>query len=175
MRGKAQRFGGAASVPSDGLAQTLDRHGLRTVERQSRCSLILGAQPTVHPHTRRHAMIQFSRSMQPLLIGSVVLLSLACRQDERSNPSDTTGSESARGSQNSQYTPPPSTGTEQRPSSPDLGRSQVDRDQMNRNDTSGTQRMEERMPVAGRDDAIELGNGGTGGKSGKNGTGGSHH
>ena len=116
-------------------------------------------------------MIQFSRSMQPLLIGSVVLLSIACRQDDRSNPgSTTTPSDSTR---SSQYSTPPSTGTtEQRPNSPELGRSQVDRDQMNRDDMSGTQRMEERMPVAGRDDAIELGNGGSGGKSG---TGGSHH
>lgn len=108
-------------------------------------------------------MIQFSRSMQPLLIGSVVLLSIACRQDERSNPSDTSPSQSARSSQ---------TTTEQRPNSPELGRSQIDRDQMNRDDMSGTPRMDERMPVAGRDDAIELGNGGGGGKSG---AGGSHH
>ena len=114
-------------------------------------------------------MIQFSRSMQPLLIGSVVLLSLACRQDERSNPSDTSPSQSARGSQ---YSTPPSTGAEARPNSPELGRGQVDRDQMNRDDMSGSPRMEERMPVAGRDDAIELGNGGGGGKSG---SGGSHH
>jgi hypothetical protein len=110
-------------------------------------------------------MTQFSRSMQPLLIGSVVLLSIACRQDDRSSPSNTTPSETARSTQNAM---PPSAGPEQRPSATDLGRSQVDRDQMNRDDMN----REERMPVAGRDDLIELGNGGTGGKSG---TGGSHH
>jgi hypothetical protein len=120
-------------------------------------------------------MIQFSHSMQPLLIGSVVLLSLACR-DDRSSPSDTTTpSTTARSSQPST---PPSSGIEQRPNSPELGRNQIDREQMdreqmNRDDMSGTQpRMDERMPVAGRDDAIELGNGGGGGKSG---AGGSHH
>jgi hypothetical protein len=116
-------------------------------------------------------MTRFSRSMQPLLIGSVVLLSIACRQDSSSNPSDTTGSESATGSQ---YSTPPST-TDQRPIAPELGRSQVDRDQMNRDDMSGTQRMEERMPVAGRDEAIELGNGGSGGSNGMGGSSGSHH
>jgi len=114
-------------------------------------------------------MIQFSRSMQPLLIGSVVLLSIACR-DDRSGPSDTTPAETARSTQPST---PPSSAIEQRPNSPELGRSQIDREQMNRDDMSGTQpRMDERMPVAGRDDAIELGNGGSGGKSGM---GGSHH
>lgn len=116
-------------------------------------------------------MIQFSRSMQPLLIGSVVLLSIACRQDNRTNPSDTTASETARSSQSTT----PSTGTEQRPNSPDLGRSQMDREQMNRDDMSGSQRMDERMPVAGRDDTIDLNTGGTGGKSGMGGSGGTHH
>jgi hypothetical protein len=116
-------------------------------------------------------MIQFSRSMQPLLIGSVVLLSIACRQDDRSNPSDTSPSQSAR---STQTTTTPSTTTEQRPNSPELGRSQIDRDQMIRDDMSGSTRADERMPVTGRDDAIELSHGGTGGKSGT-GTGGSHH
>jgi len=114
-------------------------------------------------------MIQFSRSMQPLLIGSVVLLSLACRQDDRSNPSATTP-ETGRSSENSQYAPPPSAGTQERSGSTDLSRNQATRDQMNGDDMN-----RERMPVAGRDDAIELGNGGSSGMGGKSGTGGSHH
>jgi hypothetical protein len=126
-----------------------------------------GSQP-VHQHVRRQAMSQFTRSMQPLLIGSVVLLSLACRQDDRSNPSSTTPSETARSSQTAM---PQSAGPEDRPSTTELGRSQMNRDQINRDDMN----REERMPVAGRDEAIELGNAGTGGKSGKTGTGGSHH
>jgi hypothetical protein len=129
-------------------------------------------QLTVQSAHQENAMTHFSRSMQPLLIGSVVLLSFACRQDSSTNPSDTTGTEGARGSQ---YSTPPST-TDQRPNSPELGRSQMDRDQMNRDDMSGAaQRADERMPVAGRDDAIELGTGGSGGASGMGGSGGSHH
>ena len=108
-------------------------------------------------------MIQFSRSMQPLLIGSVVLLSLACRQDDHSIPTETSPGQSAR---NIQTEMPPSAGPEERPSSTDLNRPKSNPDDMS---------LEERMPVAGHDDTIDLSSGGAGGKSGMGGSGGAHH
>jgi len=103
--------------------------------------------------------IQTSQSLRPLLIGSLVVLSVACRSDaDRSNAVDTTNtpSETAR----SAPAPTPGTMPSQRPSSSELNR-------------------DERMPVAGRDDvrddSIDLGAGGSTGTGGSGGTGGSHH
>jgi hypothetical protein len=104
--------------------------------------------------------MHFARSLQPLLLGSLIALSFACRRDnDRSNNMDTTSPtpETAR----SADLPPPAPRAmpDQRPSSTDLN-------------------PDERMPVAGRDDAIELGSGGatgTGGSKGSGGSGGSHH
>ena len=107
--------------------------------------------------------IQTSRSLRPLLIGSLVVLSVACRSnDDRSNVVDTTSTppQTTARSAPSAPTPTPTPGImpDNRPSSADLNR-------------------DERMPVAGRDDfrddSIELGMGGAGGAHG--GTGGSHH
>jgi hypothetical protein len=95
-----------------------------------------------------------------LLIGSLVVLSFACRNaDDRSNSMDTTNptSETARSTDLSP--PAPKAMPDQRPSSAELN-------------------PDERMPVAGRDNAIELGSGGAtgvGGSSGWGGNGGSHH
>ena len=99
--------------------------------------------------------IHLSRSLRPLLIGSLVLLSLACRSDaDRSNTVDPATSTPA--ARNSESPVLPSTMPDQRPGSADLNR-------------------DERMPVAGRDEAIELGAGGTTGMGGSGGRGGSSH
>jgi hypothetical protein len=104
--------------------------------------------------------IQTSRSLRPLLIGSLVALSVACRSDaDRSNAVDTTTtpSDTARSTPTS---PTPGTMPSQRPSSAELNR-------------------DDRMPVTGRDDmrddSIGLGTGGSTGMGGSGGSGGSHH
>jgi len=98
--------------------------------------------------------IQASRSLPPLLIGSLLVLSLACRsKDEPSNVTDTTST-------------PPQTATSA-PKAPTPG-ALPDKRQGSADLTA-----DERMPVAGREDlrndSIELGSGGGGG------AGGSHH
>jgi hypothetical protein len=99
--------------------------------------------------------IQFSRSLRPLLIGSLVLASFACRRDaDRSNSVDPASSTPA--ARNSESPVLPSTMPDQRPGSTDLDRN-------------------ERRPVAGRDDMVELGNGGSTGMGGSGGWGGSSH
>jgi hypothetical protein len=99
--------------------------------------------------------IQSSRSLGPLLIGSLVVLSAACRRDDRSNMVDTTSpsSETARSSESPAL---PGAMPGDRPSSTDLN-------------------PDERMPVAGRDDMIDLGAGGSTGMGGSGGSAGSHH
>ena len=104
--------------------------------------------------------IQTSRSLRPLLIGSLVVLSVACRSNaDRSNAIDTTNTvpETAR---SAPTTSTPGALPEQRPSAAELNR-------------------DERMPVAGRDDmrddSIELGAGGSTGMGGSGGGSGKHH
>jgi hypothetical protein len=108
--------------------------------------------------------IQTSRSLRPVLIGSLIVLSLACRnKDDRSNAVDTTNTppETATSAPSART---PSTPT---PSAPTAGALPDKRP------GSTDPKADERMPVAGRDDfrndAIELGGGGAGG------AGGSHH
>jgi len=99
--------------------------------------------------------IHFSRSLRPLLIGSMVLLSLACRRDaDRSNTMDR--GDPSPAARNSESAPLPSTMPDQRPGSADLN-------------------PDERRPVAGRDDSVELGAGGATGMGGSGGRGGSSH
>lgn len=103
--------------------------------------------------------IYCSRSLRPLLIGSLVVLSVACRRDDdRTNMTDPANSASET-SRSTETAPAPRTMQDPRPNSADMNR-------------------DERMPVAGRDDAIELGAGGKtgmGGSGGWGGHGGSHH
>jgi hypothetical protein len=103
-----------------------------------------------------------SRWRQPLLIGSLVVLSVACRRDDdRSNIVETTNAppETARNIESMPAPPramPDNQPSSAQPSSAELG-------------------ADERMPVAGRDDSIELGAGGHGGATGMGGSAGSHH
>jgi hypothetical protein len=101
----------------------------------------------------------FSRSLRPLLIGSLVVLAAACRRDD--DPSKTTDTTSAvpATARSSETAPMPSAMPDPRVGAADLN-------------------PDERMPVAGRDEAIELGAGGStgaGGSGGHGGSAGSHH
>ena len=109
--------------------------------------------------------IQASRSLPPLLIGSLLVLSLACRsKDDPSNVTDTTSSPPQTAT-SAPSTPTPSAPTpgampDKRPGSVDL-------------------KADDRMPVAGREDlrndSIELGAGGSTGMGGSGGGSGKHH
>jgi hypothetical protein len=104
--------------------------------------------------------IPSSRSLRPLLIGSLVVLSVACRRDDdRSNATDPANNSTSGTTRSTEMAPAPGTMQDLRPGSADLN-------------------SNERMPVAGRDEAIELGAGGKhgmGGSGGWGGSGGSHH
>jgi len=108
-----------------------------------------------------------SRWRQPLLIGSLVVLSVACRRDDdRSNIVETTNAppETAR---NIESMPaPPRAMPDNQPSFAQPSSAQP---------SSAELGADERMPVAGRDDNIELGAGGHGGATGMGGSAGSHH
>jgi hypothetical protein len=92
---------------------------------------------------------QFQLSIRPVLVGTIVLLLGACRTDERSNTIDTT-------------TPPQDTQSSQNvpPLVPPELPSSVERERILRENAENMEPYE-RMPVSGRDDAMELGNGGS--------------
>jgi len=105
-----------------------------------------------------------SRWRQPLLIGSLVVLSVACRRDDdRSNLVETTNAPPATARDIESMPAPPRAMPDNQPSF---------------QPSSADLSADERMPVAGRDDTIELGAGGhtgMGGSTGKGGSAGSHH
>jgi len=92
--------------------------------------------------------IHIPLSLRPVLAGTIVLVLSACRRDERPDVIDTT-------------TPPNDTSTSQNapPAVPPELPSSLERERMQGEPY-------DRMPVAGRDDMIELGSGGTAGSSG---------